>query len=310
VHDPDMLPAVMEKWKASIATGNPFEMEFPLRGADGKFRQFLTRGTPLKDAQGRVVQWFGTNTDISERAAAEEFLRQTAAELARSNKELEQFAYVSAHDLQEPLRQVRSYVGLLKDRHGDKLEGKALQYFEFVSEGASRMSDLVQGLLEYSRAGARNALRRPVACQQALDTALANLDAAIAESHAQITRDDLPTVTAEPTQLAQLFQNLIGNAIKFGRSDVAPAIHVGCRREGEGWLFSVQDNGIGIDAQYQDKIFMIFQRLHGREKYAGTGIGLAICKKIAEQHGGKIWVESAAGEGSTFYFTLPEGTIS
>ena len=165
----------------------------------------------------------------------------------------------------------------------------------------------IQAAIEYSRAGAKNAHGQSIPCQQALDTALANLDAAIAESHAQITRDDLPTVTAEPTQLAQLFQNLIGNAIKFGRSDVAPAIHVGCRREGEGWLFSVQDNGIGIDAQYQDKIFMIFQRLHGREKYAGTGIGLAICKKIAEQHGGKIWVESAAGEGSTFYFTIPSG---
>jgi light-regulated signal transduction histidine kinase (bacteriophytochrome) len=172
------------------------------------------------------------------------------------------------------------------------------------------MSDLVQGLLAYSRAGAREARHQPVPCQQALDAALANLQVSIAESNARVTHDDLPTVVAERTQLTQLFQNLIGNAVKFRRDGVAPMIHVGCRREGGQWLFWVKDNGIGIEPQYQDKVFLIFQRLHGPEMYPGTGIGLAICKKIVEQHGGKIWIESKIGEGSTFYFTLPKEDIA
>ncbi len=309
VHDPNMLPAVMEQWQASIATGQPFDMEFPLRSADGKFRQFLTRGVPLKDAQGRVVQWCGTNTDISERAAAEAVLRQTAEELARSNKELEQFAYISSHDLQEPLRQVRAFVQLLRDRHADKLEGSAAEYLQFVYDGASRMSDLVQGLLAYSRVGARDARHESTPCQQALDAALSNLQLSIAESQACITHDELPTVMAERTQLTQLFQNLIGNAIKFRQDGVAPRIHVACRREGRQWLFGVKDNGIGIDPEHYGKVFLIFQRLHGRERYPGTGIGLAICKKIVEQHGGKIWIDSKVGEGSSFCFTLPEESV-
>jgi chemotaxis family two-component system sensor kinase Cph1 len=172
------------------------------------------------------------------------------------------------------------------------------------------MSDLVQGLLAYSRVGVRDVRRQPVPCQQAFDAAVANLRASIAESRARITHDDLPTVVAEPTQLTQLFQNLIGNAVKFRRDGVAPQIHVGCRRDDDHWLFWVKDNGIGIDPQYQDKVFLIFQRLHSREKYPGTGIGLAICKKIVEQHGGRIWIESKAGEGSTFYFSLPEPSLT
>jgi PAS domain S-box-containing protein len=304
-HDPEALPRVLEEWKASIATGKPFEMEFPLRGADGKFRQFLTRGTPIKDAQGRVMQWFGTNTDISERAKAEEILRRTAEELARSNKDLEQFAYISSHDLQEPLRQVRSFVGLLKERCADQLDGQATQYMQFVFDGAVRMSDLVSGLLAYSRVGSGDAAQRPVACGEALDAALANLQAGIEESGARITRDDLPTVQAEPTQLTQLFQNLVGNALKFRRDGVPPEIHVGARRDGDRWILSVKDNGIGIAPAHREKVFLIFQRLHGREKYPGTGIGLAICKKIVERYGGRIWVDSKAGEGSTFCFTFP-----
>jgi light-regulated signal transduction histidine kinase (bacteriophytochrome) len=168
------------------------------------------------------------------------------------------------------------------------------------------MSDLIRGLLDYSRVGGRNVTRQPTPCQKALDSALANLQTSLAESGARVTQDGLPTVTAEPTQLTQLFQNLIGNAVKFRPDGVAPAIHVGCRREGDRWLLSVKDNGIGIPPEFHEKVFLIFQRLHGRDKYAGTGIGLTICKKIVEGHGGKIWIESKPGEGSTFYFTLPK----
>jgi signal transduction histidine kinase len=244
--------------------------------------------------------------DLVAKWQAEDALRKTVAELERSNRELEQFAYISSHDLQEPLRQVRAFVGLLRDRHADKLEGSAAEYLQFVYDGAARMSDLVQGLLDYSRVGARERKRQPVSCQQALDAALANLQAGIAESNAQITHDELPTISAEPVQLTQLFQNLIGNAIKFRPAGVAPAIHVGSRRDAGQWLFWVKDNGIGIAPEFQEKVFQIFQRLHTRRQYPGTGIGLAICKKIVEQHGGKIWIESAPGQGSTFHFSLPQ----
>ena len=263
--------------------------------------------------------------EITERKRIEDALRQAVSELERSNKELEQFAYISAHDLQEPLRQVRAYVSMLKDRHADKFDGKAAQYFDFVYDGAARMSDLVRGLLDYSRVGSRETVHRPTACGPALDAALANLQAGIDESGALITHDDLPTVTVESTQLTQLFQNLIGNAIKFRRKGVTPEIHVGVRKgsgfrvQGSGelsspdprtlnpdpWVFSVRDNGIGIPPDQSDRIFVIFQRLHAREQYPGTGIGLAVCKKIVERHGGRIWVESAPGRGSTFFFTLP-----
>jgi light-regulated signal transduction histidine kinase (bacteriophytochrome) len=168
------------------------------------------------------------------------------------------------------------------------------------------MSSLVSDLLAYSRVGAPDKKRQPASCQEAMDSSVANLRAAIEEARAKITHDALPTLKADPTQLTQLFQNLLGNAVKFRRDGVDPQIHVGCRREGGSWLFWVQDNGIGIDPKHRDKLFLIFQRLHGRDKYPGTGIGLAICKKIVEQHGGRIRIESRVGEGSTFWFTLPE----
>lgn len=310
VHDPAELPKVLERWRASIATGEPFDMVFPLRGADGAFRPFLTRITPLKDAHGRVLQWFGTNTDIAERKQYEDLLRRTAEELARSNHELEQFAYVASHDLQEPLRQVRSFVGLLKERFAGKLEGKTARYFEFVYEGAERMSNLVSDLLAYSHVGAREQKGEMVSCQRALDSALANLRASIEETGARITHDELPTLRADRTRLTQVFQNLVGNAIKFRRDGLTPQIHIGCRRDDGNWVFAIRDNGIGIEPEQHDRVFVIFQRLHGREKYPGTGIGLAICKKIIEQHGGRIWLESMPGEGSTFYFTLPEDRVS
>jgi PAS domain S-box-containing protein len=253
-------------------------------------------------------RWALLNTawETTEQKAAEDLLRQAAEELRRSNQELEQFAYVSSHDLQEPLRQVRSFVQLLRDRYQEQFDDRGAEYLRFIVDGASRMSELVQDLLAYSRVGAREKRRQPVSCRDALEKALVNLQASMTESQAQVTFDELPTVTADPLQMSQLFQNLVGNALKFCRDDVPPEIHVGARREGAEWLLSVRDNGIGIDPQYTDKIFQIFQRLHARDKYPGTGIGLALCKKIVEQHGGRIWMESQPGQGTTFFVTIPE----
>ena len=211
--------------------------------------------------------------------------------------------------MQEPLRQVRGFVQLLRDKYKDRFDGKAGQYFQFIYDGAERMSNLVSDLLEYSRVGSRERKREPVPGRQVLDFALANLDAGIQEAGATITRAELPTVMCDRSQLTQLFQNLIGNAIKFRRPDVPPEIHIGAGRENNRWLFWVRDNGIGIAPEYAERIFQIFQRLHTRERYPGTGIGLAICKKIVERHGGRIWVESNPGEGATFYFTLAEEPI-
>ena len=282
--------------------------ELILRRPGGEPMPVLCNAGPIRDRTGAVTGAVVAWRDITEMKKAMADLQQTADELARSNRELEQFAYISAHDLQEPLRQVRAYVGRLKDLHSDKFEGKAAQYFDFVYDGAARMSELVRGLLEYSRVRSRDAVHQPTATEQTLDAALANLQAGIDESRAIITRDQLPTVTAEPTQLAQLFQNLIGNAIKFRSPERPCQVHVAARKLDGHWEFSVKDNGIGIGQEFHEKVFVIFRRLHTREQYPGTGIGLAICKKIVERHGGRIWIESKAGEGTTFCFTLPEAS--
>jgi light-regulated signal transduction histidine kinase (bacteriophytochrome) len=260
---------------------------------------------PVRDDRGEIIYWAGINLDIDRLKQAEEELRSVAADLARSNKDLEQFAYVSSHDLQEPLRMVASFSGILRDRYADKLDDKGKEYFEFVMEGAHRMQSLVEGLLQYSRIETHGTPPEPMDVQRAVDAALANLRAAIEEFGVKITVDPLPTIRAERTQMAQLFQNLIGNAIKF-RSDRPPEIHVGAERKDRSWLFWVKDNGIGIEPKFKDKIFVIFQRLHARDRYPGTGIGLAVCKKIVERHGGEIRVESQPGRGSTFLFTIPD----
>ncbi len=241
--------------------------------------------------------------DIAPRKRAEEELRVTADELARSNRELEQFAYISAHDLQEPLRQVRAYTKLLQERYPQLVDETAAQYLRFIYDGSARMTELIKGLLEYSRVGQMNL--KASSTQQALAAALGNLKIIIEETAAHITSDELPVVLADPMQLAQLFQNLIQNAIKFRHDGVTPEIHISARRENRQWCFAVRDNGIGIEPQYYQKVFTIFQRLHTRDKYDGAGIGLSICKKIVEQHGGEICIDSTPGQGSTFYFTLP-----
>jgi PAS domain S-box-containing protein len=250
---------------------------------------------PIETEEGLFV--LASVVDISARKRAEE-------ELRRSNAELERFAYVASHDLQEPLRMVGNYVQLLGRRYQGKLDSDADEFIGFALDGAVRMQRLIEDLLAYSRVSSRGAEFAPTDAGLVLDRALANLRLAIEDAGALVTRDSLPVVPADQSQLEHVFLNLIGNALKF-RGGQRPAVHVSAVQHDGDWQFSVRDNGIGIESQYFDRIFVIFQRLHGREQYPGTGIGLAITKRIVERHGGRIWVESQPGEGSTFFFTLP-----
>jgi PAS domain S-box-containing protein len=245
--------------------------------------------------------------DITARKLAQEELARRATELARSNAELEQFAYVSSHDLQEPLRMVSSYLQLIEKRYKERLDEDGHEFIRFAVEGAKRMQTLINDLLSFSRVGTRGKPFEPVESEAALKDALANLEVAIEKNHAKIEYDGLPMVTADAGQLTQLVQNLVGNAIKF-HGKAAPVVRIEATRGDGMWTFAVRDNGIGIDPKYFDRMFVVFQRLHAREEYPGTGIGLAICKKIVERHGGRIWVESEVGKGTTFQFTLPDAT--
>jgi len=233
-------------------------------------------------------------------------LKLRTLELERSNKELEQFAYVASHDLQEPLRMVSSYTQLLEKRYKDKLDNDAKDFINFAVDGANRMQRLINALLTYSRVGTRSKSLKSTDSHATLGQVLANLSIIIEENHAIVTNDDLPTLIADETQLVQLFQNLISNAIKFHGKE-QPRVHISVEDKGTEWLFSVKDNGIGFDSEYKDRIFAVFQRLNPRDKYPGTGIGLAICKKIVGYHNGCIWADSEEGKGSTFYFTIPKG---
>jgi PAS domain S-box-containing protein len=247
--------------------------------------------------------------DATERRAAQEALARQAEELARSNAELEQFAYVASHDLQEPLRMVASYTQLLARRYRGQLDDDAEEFIGFAVDGVTRMQALINDLLAYSRVGTRGGEFSQVPLEAVLQRVIASLGPSLEEAGATVTHDPLPTVRGDATQLSQLFQNLIQNGVKFCRKGVAPVLHVGVREEEAVWHLTVRDNGIGIPEEFQDRIFVIFQRLHSRAEYPGTGIGLSICKKIVERHGGRIWVESASGEGSTFHFTLPKDEL-
>ncbi|MGO8761249.1 MAG: sensor histidine kinase [Desulfobaccales bacterium] len=274
--------------------------EFLQRAKDELEIKVAERTEELRDANAHL------SVELDERRRAEQRMAQYAGELARSNAELEQFAYVASHDLQEPLRMVASFTQLLARRYRGQLDKDADEFIGFAVDGATRMQSLINDLLAYSRVGTRGKPFVPTDCGAVLQMALDNLTRSVEESGAVITHDLLPTVPGDEVQLTQLFQNLIANAIKF-RGRETPRIHVSVENQGPQWVFAVRDNGIGIAPEQQERIFMIFQRLHHRSEFPGTGIGLAICKKIVERHGGRIWVESKPGEGAAFYFSLTQG---
>jgi PAS domain S-box-containing protein len=314
--DADFFPKELaDKYVADdarvIQTAQTFEDVEQHQRPDGARRYMHVIKAPVLDSRAQVI---GTQTmfwDETARREAEEALARTADELRRSNRELELFAHVASHDLQEPLRTVASYTQLLARRYGERLDNDAKQFIQFSVQAAKRMQALLQDLLAYGRVSRRATPLSRVDSDKVLADVLANLKIAIEEAGALVTHDPLPTVMADPTQLMQLLQNLVANAIKFRGTD-QPRIHVsaGATPAAEGsvesqWTFLVKDNGMGIEPRYFERIFLIFQRLHTRDEYPGTGLGLALCKKIVERHGGRMWVESSPGNGSTFLFTLP-----
>lgn len=275
------------------------------RCRDGRIIHVSLTVSPILDQTGRMR---GTSTiarDITDEVRREQEVRQYARRLEISNADLQQFAYVASHDLKAPLRAVAGFVQLLQRRYAQRLDDEGRGYIAGAVESVDRMTQLINDLLALSRVQRADRSFVEVPLEELLRKALSNLSGEIAEAGAEVTHDPLPTIHGDPTMLGQLLQNLIGNAVKFRRDGIAPRVHLAAVRHEDEWELSVQDNGIGIEPRYADRIFEVFKRLHGSTKYAGTGIGLAICKKIVERHGGRIWVESQKGDGATFLFTIP-----
>lgn len=303
---PDARRAEAMELVRRASTGERLEtVEIPIRAAVGGVRTVLWNSATIFAPGGTEPRaTIAQGQDVTEAVAARRDLSLRAEELARSNAELEQFAYVASHDLQEPLRTVASYVQLLSRRYKGRLDADADDFIDFATEGALRMQRLIEDLLVYSRVGTRGSVFAEVESEEVFRSAIRALAEAVRESGAEVTHDPLPRVHGDAGQLAQLLQNLVGNALKF-RGESPPRVHVSARRDDGGWRFSVTDQGIGIAPEHFERIFRVFQRLHGRAEFPGTGIGLAVCKKIVERHGGRIGVESAPGRGATFWFTLP-----
>jgi len=303
---PGDFKRVHEKTRAWVTAGRPgiLNLEFRCRRADGTYiwiedHMVSVRSKDNHDSMAGVL------IDITEHKGSEEKLKQLAEKLALSNKELEQFAYVASHDLQEPLRMVASYIQLLQKRYKGELSTEADEFINFAVDGVVRMKTLINDLLIYSRMNTQEFPLEPTDCDKIIEQVKGNLRSAIEESKAEIIHDSLPVINSNPLQMTQLFQNLVSNAIKFRKPGVPAKVHISCKQNEDEWLFSVSDNGIGIEKEYSERVFIIFQRLHNYKEYPGTGIGLAICKKIVEKLGGRIWVESEQGKGSTFSFTIP-----
>jgi PAS domain S-box-containing protein len=307
--DSDFFPKELaDKYHADdvriIQTGKTeeFEEKYAVAGIETWVN---TVKTPVKDKNGEIIGILGIFWDISDRKKTENELKYLIKELARSNNELQQFAYVASHDLQEPLRMISSYLQLIERRYKDKLDSDANDFINFAVEGANRLQSLIVGLLEYSRV---NSMGKPfikINLRDILEAVLKDLELQIQDTKTVIEIGEMPVITGDEIQISRLFQNLIQNGIKFRREGVKPEIKISCKKTNTEYIFCVRDNGIGIEKEYFEMIFIIFQRLHTRDKYPGTGIGLSICQKIVERHGGKIWIESKFGEGSSFYFTIP-----
>ena len=304
---PDDITWVEAESQAALARGEPFDLEHRIVRPSGEIRWLQTIARGITDEQGEVVRVLGVNMDITARKTAELALARSAEEMERSNEELQRFAYVASHDLQEPLRSIVSFSQLLERRYKGKLDTDADEFITFIVEGGARMQQLIMDLLQLSRVETKAKPLVPTDAGEVVADALRLLETPIREAGATITVGDMPVVMADAAQLAQVFTNLVSNALKYRRPDVPPEVRISAERAGKFWRFSVADNGIGIEAEYFDRIFVIFQRLHTREEYAGTGIGLAVVRKIVERHGGRVGVESTLGQGSTFFFTLPAG---
>jgi PAS domain S-box-containing protein len=296
---PDDIERTREAYYRALDSGQAYNVEYRLWDRNNKgWRWFVGRAVPVRDAEGKIVKWFGTCTDIDDQKRVQE-------ELRRANEDLEQFAFSASHDLQEPLRTISIYSELLGRYCGDQLDSNALQYMRFVREGATRMEALVHDLLAYTRTAEFETPTESTDAHEALNAVLSDLGPAISEAGARVSADPLPSVRVHPTHLQQLLQNLIANAVKFRNPGTAPEVHISAERKGDQWIFTVQDNGIGIEPQYRENIFGLFKRLHTNAEYAGTGLGLAICQRIVDRYHGRIWVESQPGRGSAFHFTLP-----
>lgn len=298
VLDSSVVPDVTTRWDEAAIKGEPFEMIYPVKGKNGEFCSFLTRVEPVRDRTGRVVRWFGTNTDITEQ-------RRTEDELRRLNRELEEFAYVASHDLQEPIRMINIYTQLIMRSLGGANE-RIKQYAGFVESGVTRMQALIDDLLLFSRNLYQHDEQPSdrADLSVALEQAIAVLKGRIDEAGAVIKAETLPTVRGDTQQFTQVFQNMLSNSVKYRRADVPLNIQISTERDGDRWVIRVHDNGIGFAPQYAERIFGLFKRLH-KEEYPGTGLGLAICKRIIERYNGRIWAEGRPGEGSTFYFSVP-----
>jgi PAS domain S-box-containing protein len=293
-----------EDYNKLFKTGEKQNLEYKLPTTRG-YRFFYATNVPEFDSKGNIQTALSVVRDITERKQVEEQLKETVQELERSNQELQSFAYITSHDLQEPLRTMGSYAGLLKRRYGGQLDSDADEFIEFMVSGAARMKTMIKSLLDYSRVGTHGGEFTEFNAEDALNAALSNLQSSIDECHAEITHDALPVISADESQITRVFQNLIGNALKFRKKGVKPEIHISAQKAVDEYIFSVQDNGIGIEEEYTDRIFEVFKRLHAIDEYKGAGIGLALFKRIIDRHGGRVWVESSPGKGSTFYFTIP-----
>ncbi len=311
---PDDLEESLARWQSALASGAAYEIEYRLKGQDGSYRWFLTRALPIRDPQHSITRWFGTSTDIDARKRTEEQLRSSTVMLVQSNRELEEFATVASHDLQEPLRKIHSFVGCLRDEHFAKINADGRAYLDRIQSATTRMTVLISDLLEFSRVSSQGKPLIPVDLNDVIVGVVSDLEARLIQTGGRVEITELPTVASDQVQMRQLLQNLISNALKFHRKGVAPVVRVsaeiddspdGRPHTGGTCRISVADNGIGFDEKYLDRVFTIFQRLHGRGVYEGTGIGLAVCRRIVERHGGTITARSQLGVGSTFIVTLP-----